>query len=439
MNLFQEENDNFVEEFFKMTFWKGYRNRVPNWDRLELMFDTRCTLGCKYCYYNHPKHDKFLYPVRLQKPEEYVKNAEMLFRYLKKNNIVPRGIDMFGGEVTVKKEFYGVVNKIEEVFDKRELRRISVVVPSNYSFLLSKYWTERMEEVLNKGKVRVILSASIDGKYLETRNRPLVGNPKVDPRNDEWYDKLFEFNKKYGFGFHPMVYADGIEVWRKNFLWFQRMFDEHEIPWWNIYLLEVRNPEWKRWQIREFGKFIEFLVKWTFKNRVDSDVEKYVNFTFRMRGYNILNPFSGVGRGLGCSIQSMIYVRLSDLAIVPCHRTSYDEFVYGYFKIENDEITGIKAKNPELMVEIYSFEAKNQPYCEQCTIKEVCSHGCLGAQYEFNGDLFSPIPSVCALEHEKIRSIIKATKNIGAYDRIISRLNPEKQIIWRRIEEALGV
>ena len=168
-------------------------------------------------------------------------------------------------------------------------------------------------------------------------------------------------------------------------------------------------------------------------------MKKYVDFTFRMRGYNILNPFGGVGRGLGCSIQAMVYVRLSDLAIVPCHRTSYDEFVYGYFNVENDEITGIKAKNPELMVEIYSFEAENQPYCEQCVIKEVCSHGCLGAQYEFNGDLFTPIPSVCALEHEKIRSIIKATKDIGAYEEIISRLNSHRQTYWRRIEETLEV
>lgn len=439
MVSFQEENDIFMENFINNTFIEGYRTHFPNWDRLELMLDTRCTLGCKYCYYNNPKHDKFLYPVRLKKPEDYVRNAKMLFEWLYyEKGVVPRGIDIFGGEVTVKPEFYGILDVVDEVFGD-DAKRISIVVPSNYSFLLSKTWTEKMEDYLNNSKVNLFLSASIDGKYLETLQRPLMGNPVKDPRDDEWYDKLFEFNKKYGFGFHPMIYSEGIHLWKKNFLWFQYMFDKHDIPWWSIYLLEVRNPEWTRDQIREFGEFIQFLVKWTFRNRLDSDIKKYVDFTFKLRGYNILNPFSGVGRGIGCSLQSMMYVRLSDLALVPCHRTSYDEFVYGYFDVDGDKIRGIKAKNIELLTAIYSFDADNLPYCEQCVIKEVCSHGCLGAQYEFNGDLFTPIPTVCALEHEKIRSIIKATKDIGAYEYIVNGLHPDRQIVWRRIEDAFGL
>jgi len=439
MITFQEENDKFMEMFIEKTFIEGYKRRFPNWDRLELMLDTSCTLGCRYCYYNNPKHDKYLYPVRLKRPEEYVKNAKMLFEWLYyEKGVVPRGIDIFGGEVTVKPEFYGILDAIDDVFGK-DAERISVVVPSNYSFLLSEYWTNKMEEYLKKSKVRLALSASIDGKYLETMNRPLIDNPEKDPRNDEWYDRLFEFNKKYGFGFHPMIYASGIELWKKNFLWFQSMFDKHKIPWWSIYLLEVRNPEWTKEQIRIFGDFVEFLVKWTFKNRLKEDVRRYVHFTFKLRGYNILNPFSGVGRGLGCSVQAMLYVRLSDLAIVPCHRTSYDEFVYGYFKTENDKIIGVKAKNIELLNAVYSFVAENQPYCEYCPIKEVCSKGCLGAQYEFNGDLFTPIPTVCALEHEKIKRIIKATKDIGVYEYIVNELHRERQLVWRRIEEALGV
>ncbi len=439
MVRFQEENDKFMEMFIEKTFIEGYGKKFPNWDRLELMLDTRCTLACRYCYYNNPKHDKYLYPVKLKNPEEYVKNAKMLFEWLYyEKGVVPKGIDIFGGEVTVKSEFYGILDAIEEVFGDRA-KEISVVVPSNYSFLLSEYWTDKMEEYLKKSRVRLALSASIDGKYLETINRPLISNPEKDPRDDNWYDTLFEFNKKYGFGFHPMIYANGIGLWKKNFLWFQNMFDKHGIPWWSIYLLEVRNPEWTREQIREFGDFIDFLVKWTFKNRLGENVRKYVNFTFKLRGYNILNPFSSTGRGLGCSIQAMLYVRLSDLAIVPCHRTSYDEFVYGYFKTENDKIVGVEAKNIELLNAVYSFVAENQPYCEQCVIKEVCSHGCLGAQYEFTGDLFTPIPTVCALEHEKIRRIIKATKDIGVYDDIVNELRLERQIVWRRIEEALGV
>ena len=439
MVTFGEENDGFIEKFIEHTFIEGFRQKFPNWDRLELMLDTSCTLGCRYCYYNNPKHDKYLYPIRLEKAEDYAKNARILFEWLyNEKGVVPRSIDIFGGEVTVKPEFYGILDAIDDVFGD-DASKISVVVPSNYSFLLSDKWKEKMIDYLENSKVKLALSASIDGKYLETMNRPLMGNPRTDPRDDEWYDELFAFNKKYGFGFHPMIYSQGIELWKDNFLWFQSMFDKHNIPWWSIYLLEIRNPEWTKEQIREFGDFIEFLVKWTFKNRLNEDIGKYILFTFKMRGYNILNPFSGIGRGLGCSIQSMMFVRLSDLALVPCHRTSYDEFVYGRFVVDNDKIVGIKAKNIELLNAIYSLVSENQPYCEGCSIKEVCSHGCLGAQYELNGDLFTPIPTVCALEHEKIRRIIKATKDIGAYEFILGELNEDRRLIWKRIEESLGV
>jgi len=39
-------------------------------------------------------------------------------------------------------------------------------------------------------------------------------------------------------------------------------------------------------------------------------------------------------------------VRLGDLAICPCHRQAYDEYLYGHFVVENNRITGIKANNP---------------------------------------------------------------------------------------------
>lgn len=439
MDKFKEENDLLFKKFLEMTFWKGFRNKSPNWDRLELMFDTNCSLGCVYCYYNHPKHEKRLYPIQFKDSDKYVKNALMLIQYLHDNGMVPRGIDIFGGEPTIKKEFYDIVWGMEKILSDEELRKLSVVVPSNYSFLLSKYWTDKMIDILENSKVRILLSASIDGKYLESMNRPLIGKPEKDPRNDEWYDRLFEFNKKYGFGFHPMIYSQGIELWKKNFLWFQDMFDKHGIDWTNIYLLEVRNPEWSREQIKEFGKFLEFLVKWTFENRCDSNVKRYTDFIFKARGFNILNIFGSIGRGLGCSVQSMLYVRLSDLAIVPCHRTSYDEFIYGRFVVDGDKIVDIESKDVETFIAIYSLDSQHQPYCEQCSIKEVCSHGCLGAQYEFTGDLFTPIPTVCALEHMKIYSIIKATKEIGAYEYILSKLGSDKVKVFRRIEEVFGL
>lgn len=58
-----------------------------------------------------------------------------------------------------------------------------------------------------------------------------------------------------------MVYSNGIEYWVDNFMWFIKMFLKYNIvkledlkflPRFPIYLLEVRNPEWKRKHMIEF-------------------------------------------------------------------------------------------------------------------------------------------------------------------------------------------
>jgi len=36
-------------------------------------------------------------------------------------------------------------------------------------------------------------------------------------------------------------------------------------------------------------------------------------------------------------------VRAGDLSIIPCHRTSYQKFIYGKYKTENNKIIGIEA------------------------------------------------------------------------------------------------
>ena len=436
MRSFQEENDELVHNFLEHTFFRGWKEDIPNWNRIELYLSPECNLDCVYCYV--AKHGNELYPPEIRlKGEDLVNNAKILINWLVENGYAPN-FDIFSGEPSVKPEFYEVVKYIVDKYKDFE-RKPHIVVPTNYSFLLSPSLTRKMENLIQYAKqngVRLFLSASVDGKYCE-RNRPFKTHPIVDPRGDEFYDKMFTFNKKYNYGFHPMVYADYIDKWKLNFLWFQENFRKYGIPFWNIYLLEVRNPEWHPHQLREFGDFLQFLVKWTFYNVLDGNKEKFLHFLFRLKGYNILNPFSTVGRGIGCAIQSMLYIRISDLKIVPCHRTSYKQFELAEFVVENGKITGIRALNPELLITILSFDARNFPYCEQCPIQNLCSHGCLGAQYEFTGDLFTPFPTLCQLELTKIINITKALKGIDVLDLIKDTVNPKIRSDIENVEEML--
>ncbi len=433
---YQEEQDKLLSSFlnYYFTAWKEEncrKEKYGNFIHLELIINSKCNLACKYCYFN--RYGEKLIP---SCPDEVIlKNTDILLKFLRERKLVPE-FEIFSGEPLVQKIGFQVIEKIVDAYkDSRVKPRI--IVPTNGTFLLSKRLTKKVEELLEKGKrngIKIILSFSIDGKYCEA-NRPFK-NRKKDPRDDKYFEKCFKFAKKYGFGFHPMIYSERIEKWKENFLWFQENFKRFKLPPTSLYLLEVRNEEWTPRQIVELMKFLNFLVKWAWKE-CGENKEKFLNFLFKKKGFNILQgPLITWGRGIGCSIQSTITVRLSDLAIVPCHRTSYPPFIAGYFRVKNGKIVGIKAHNPELFIAIMTFDAKTQPMCETCLLKELCSFGCLGAQYETTGSLFTPIPTVCLLEHGKVLAILLALEEIGILEDVKKRIKLEKQIT---IEEVLKI
>ena len=85
---------------------------------------------------------------------------------------------------------------------------------------------------------------------------------------------------------------------------------------------------------------------------------------------------SSTGRGISCSEQTDFGVRLGDLAIVPCHRASYEGFNGGHFTVEEKEITGITSENPETYIMYKTFDIHNSPSCQNCVIGNICTQYC---------------------------------------------------------------
>lgn len=438
------ENNALIKSMLERTIFSAWRagkgcgRGLVNFRGLELDLDYTCNLGCKYCYVNR-YHEK-LYPDASE--TEQLENLSAVIRWLRRNRFRPK-VEVFGGEPLARRLGINAINMITEGLGG--YLEDSVTIPTNFTFLISQEQTKLVEQALDDGNrkgLRYFLSASFDGKYCEA-NRPFKYNticeetvPGIwkfgshgfaERRDDSYYDMCFKFAKKYGCGFHPMIYSEKIEFWRENFLWFQEMFAKHSLPWWGIYLLEVRNPEWTPRQIREFGYFVEFLVDWSWR-KLGRSKSRMLKFLLEGKGFNLLGGMlTTIGRGLGCSIQSGIQLRLGDLAIAPCHRTSYRHLILGRLKVDGGEIVGVEAINPELWITVLSMDGRNMPFCESCMIKDVCHKGCLGAQYEVSGDLFTPIPTVCMLEHEKIWAFIRALKRIGIYPDILSLVNERKR------------
>lgn len=433
-----------MESFFNRTFahaWKTGNPIYENFMSLEIDINYRCNLRCKYCYVS--RYGEELYPRKLYEDEDkLLNNLSIFLDWMVENKYKPH-LEIFNGEPSVQDIFYKcadiIIDKLSPVYS------MPIVVPTNYSFLLDQRHKSQMDKLISKGierKMPIVLSASVDGKYCESQ-RPFAGmvNPvgltpnrnyiwedtgMKDPRDDKFYDGVFSYASKYGYGFHPMIYSENIHNWKKNFLWFQENFKKYKLPFTNIYLLEVRNMEWSPAQINEFGSFIEFIINFAWEHS-GMCWEGYKEFLIKGRGFNMLNStLSRIGRGIGCSYQSTLQLRLGDLAIMPCHRTSYNHFIPARFNVENNKITGLISSNPEMWISTVSADSNSFPYCEVCAIRHVCSKGCFGAQYETTGDVFTPIPSVCQLEHEKVAAMIRAYKRLGIYPNILNFISKEK-------------
>ena len=423
------ENDQLMESFLNRTFFSAWKQenlendeKYGNYRGLEVQVNGSCDLKCKYCYYAKYKND--LYPPTIAGRSNVLRNLDMLLEWLEKNELYPH-MEIFSGELFFQDIGFEVLERIVDWQNKRDIRH-PISVPTNYSFIFDEDKIERLEDIFAKSKERIFLSCSVDGKFCDS-NRPFIDG-KI--RSDEYYDRMFKFSKKHNFGFHPMIYSEKIEDWKKNWLWFQENMKKYDIPMVNIYLLEVRNVEWNKKQIQDYYKFVRFVLNWTWNTVKDSiPPEQFPKFVFEKKLFNMFNMFSTTNRGLGCSMQSTMQLRLGDLTTSVCHRAAYKSHNLWRFKTDDEKITGIEAMNTNLAIAAASYDFKNSPYCNYCSIRDLCTGQCLGSMYETNGDPFMPIPTVCAVEHAKVAATLDELKDLGLWHHFYNWAVPKQKTI----------
>jgi len=433
MNYY-DENDELLKNLFEQTHFESWKqprfHGIPGYSSIEIYTTSDCNLACKYCYLN--RHQDKLYPPEIRRDNATIlKNIRMIFEWLKKNNYTP-GIEYYSGSSLESEVGLQTLEVLYEAYKDAplEIRPPYVTVPTNYTWLMDEEYEKRVIEVLDKVKsleIDLRFSASVDGPLMDTHNRPFRKESRLpeghlvfleDKRDEVFYQKVFEFNAKYDFGFHPMVYSNKIHLWKENFLWFQEMYKKFGFDFSSIYMLEVRNEEWSDIQIEQFVEFMEFLMDWTWE-KLNQDKEAFLRFLTNKKGYNILvNTLFRTNRGTSCGLQQSLYVRAGDLKIIPCHRLSYDGYNFGQFIVEGGEIVDIKAENVDFAYTISSFDFRTQPVCQDCLLKESCMGGCTGAQLEYNGEPFIPILPVCKLMHAKTVAILKKLIEFDLYDSI---------------------
>ena len=410
---YQEENKALFEDFLQNTFfkvWSGVHPERENYGTLELFLSPLCNLRCKYCYLARHKE---LCPI--VRPEKIVQNSKLLIKWLKEQSFSP-AIEIFSGEPLVKSWTFPILEEILKQLDKPY-----VIVPTNGTFIKDKQTTEKIRQLLriyHESGGRIFLSFSIDGPFLQ-ENRPPIKFSYAD------YLQLFAIAKEWKYGFHPMIYSAGIEKWIYNFKWFIGMMKKTGISPMHLYLLEVRNPEWSMRQCLYMAKFSNFLAKYLLcRDR---------KFFEETRGFNFFSLYySRVGRGIGCSIQSTLHVRVPDLAIVPCHRLAYRHLITAHLKLPNFKI---EPWNVPFFFAIQGYNLKHAPFCESCLLRPICPGGCLGAQYEVFGDPFIPIPTVCLMEHAKALGFLTALEDLDKFHSFVDVIPEEKRIAFENLRE----
>lgn len=428
MTMTKEIQDNdFLYDVLNRHYFESYRTDSHS-AALEVYLYGLCKSNCEYCYLK--QHQEELYPAKLNDIPTILHNFELLIDWYIENKFICM-IDFFSGEWLTTSLFEPIMQIMYDKFSKTKYRPKRILGADNMQFLwdekrtkLIEYWFDKFFTDLD---IDISLSASIDGAICD------YGRVQG---TDEFYDRLWNFCKKYQLRAHPMVSAHNVKDWIPNYLWWVN--NAPPSIWRGLMMLEVRNEEWHEQEINDLIKFCDFLVDFQFKNifnenKLDflkhilnmKDEEKY---PFTSTGYrNIALGSNGFTDGqdiIQCSFHNECAIRLGDLAIVPCHRLSYKDLIIGKFNVENNKITGIKAINPVLAVLKGRLKQSNLPHCATCDFVGICAGFCLGNSYEISKNFLIPAKEVCQMYKAKNSFLIYKYEQMGLW-KLLPQLEEE--------------
>ena len=437
---FQQERNELLKSFLERYFYQNFRGENSSFRNIELYIRGNCPNNCAYCYIK--KHGKELYPLEISSNEQILNNLKIFLEYYKEQHF-KTDFSIFSSDIFRDGFAYKVFDIIYEAFQDIYFpyRPSSIMFPDYGSFLYSQEETDKVQtyiDKLNSVNIRLVFSLSIDGKFMD-KNRGDAA------RTDEFYARAMKFADKNFYAFHPMVSAINIDKWIENYDWWQS--DEViRSTADRLMMLEVRDDNWTPQALNDYIKFLDHVVDCEFQ-KMNKDKKLFVQrilgtSNYPGKGYdNIFIPFfiknnGGDSCGSGCSIANNLCVRLGDLAIAPCHRTSYDKYITGNYIVEKGKITGINCRNWEILSAIYTWNRTSFPKCADCSIKEWCKGPCFGSNYEATGDLFWTPNSVCNLFKTQINFLFMKYEEMGLMPEIKKQLDP---INWQKIDKYMTI
>lgn len=425
---YQKEQNDLLKTVLDYRFFKPWEGNalqtisgtnLQNDANLEIFITNQCNQSCEYCYLvKYPD----LYPCAKDHPT-LINNLKILFNYLiEKDYYIPE-INFFTGEIWQSQFGLDILDLTFEYCYEKGLGIGEIIIPSNCSFIIDRDATDKIQQRINKFSkfgIPLKFSISVDGKYVDNGVRPR--NSKTI-YTDEFYDNLFIFAKRNFFCFHPMISAAGIEHWSENYKWWVQMHNYYNIDIFKSMFFEVRNNDWTDEKIKIYCKLLEEMADDFLTTVCNNDITQFADVMAMIRNAPIITtgylPFFMQKSDTfpNCTLATELHVRLGDLALIPCHRTCYNKYLYGHFVVEDDKIVDIKAINPQMAIQVYMGNIMYTiPGCDTCLWRETCLHQCFGCAIENSKDPFFPIYGVCKMLKAKYNCLMQYYKDKGIID-----------------------
>jgi radical SAM protein with 4Fe4S-binding SPASM domain len=364
----------------KQLFDKKVLNKTTS---LELVISEKCQNNCKYCYrtYKHDTSNIFslepsIVKSHIDKFLDIIQDDGTFFNQ--------RSIELYGGDPLLDYQKAIEILKIVDTY------KPDFVVLATNARLLSELTDHDIDNFINSIDTKIHCSLSVDGDPSET-NRPLSKIGKMLGYNEKIdYKRLLKISRKYNFGFHPMLSFTNSDKWLDTVKFF--FHEMGLVP----YLLEVRHALSKEDAVKSVGnlKRIRLFYENEFKDNPDQA-------KFCIKKSNTLRC-SIIPRGLGCSALTTLHIMPNgDMPF--CHRLVDPPWVYGNVNY------GFDISKVVSFTSIYNH--RNLPECIICPIRDQCSGQCQGACYEYWGDPWMTIPSVCDYTRLKFYVFLKSFPN----------------------------
>lgn len=425
---YEQEQSELIKFILNERFFKAWEycdfsdyNNLTSESCLEIFITSTCNQKCKYCYL---QKNIDLYPPEINNKEMILSNLHILCDWIETRQFFIPRVELYSGEIWHNSYGLEILDILYRHLSQKKWTN-QIVIPSNCSFVLDETQLSKIQRFINKFNrigINLCFSISVDGMVIENLTRPLNNNLI---KTEEFYERLFLFAKHNTFYFHPMVASESIHLWKENVQWWQSMCEKYDMDFETCtMLLEVRNPDWTKETIQQYCELLDYLIEDYKKRKCKNDnIEFFKTLLGLKEGLGGYVPF-GLAQAdtfAGCTLPRYLTVRLGDMALCPCHRTAYNKFLYGWFKVENNKIIDIIGNNPQMATRCLMT---NNQYgtlkCDVCPINNFCLKGCFGSQYETLGDPFYPIENICEFFISKFNFLIKKYVDMGILEFIDS-------------------